>query len=487
MFLKRLLAIATRDETLVYTTRTYKMYDTLFEDRRATKLVLAQSVAPYVFLRRIKHDTIMCLYRLNVEKRTLTTKRLVPFDMVLRKETKEFNRYILLKLAQALEFLHRQCGVVHGNVSRESLFFGEDGGIVLGGFERSRSSSTFDEDGMMFSNLVGDVLGLNASLVSFLENRGFCSDLFFDLEVTFFGYRSFTTEQKLEFISSARRNRDEFIDIHKRRIGRMVVADLSGDVSKEFKISVVDFVLNFDISDMEEFLPPLFSVLDTDVRLHLLRNQEKYTGSVESLDPIVKSLSLGIKCKDRQLREETMYFIRENMGMISKRQQAEVLETMYGYVSDEVGVQQVLGFLCATRPVFKKSDVVYRILCRYLLQSKCKPQVLVAMEVFYKDFDKFRMTTELLPLLCGYLSDSTMQVATFSLIEKILQHLKEHKGEIVDNEWRIGSIRSIFGLRSRKKKEDKPTQTQEHVDKPCHPGATGRESSENDDGWDEPW
>lgn len=462
MFLKRLLALTTKSETLVHTTSAYKMYDTTFEDKKATKLVLAHSTAPYAFLKRIKHDTIMSLYKLNAEKRTVTTQRMLPFEFVLRRETREFNKYILLKIAQALEFLHGSCEIVHGNIVKEALFFREDGGVLLGGFERSRTGRLFDEDAMMFSNLINELLGMNTTPTHFIENNGFCSELFFDLEIAFFGYRSFTAEQKLAFIAKAGENRHEFIDIHKRRMAWMVLADLNSDVPREFKVAVVDFILDLGV-DMEEFLSPLFSVLDTNVRLHLLRSSKRYTGGIQSLDPVVKSLSLGIKCKDKQLRETTIAFVAENMSLISRKQQAEVLDVMYGYVSDDSGVSQVLDFLCRTEPAVD-TDVVYRILCKYLLQSRAKLQVLNALDVFYESFDSFKMTTELLPLLCGCLSDKHIQMTAFSLIEKILQHLKRHKAEIVDSEWRLGGIKSLFkpkALQSETSATQKPSDVHE--------------------------
>ncbi|KMV65497.1 hypothetical protein M970_090180 [Encephalitozoon cuniculi EcunIII-L] len=489
MFLKKLLWMATKNEALVHTTKSYTMYNTTFESKNATKLVFTQTIEAYSFLKKIKHDTIISLYRLNVEKGYLITRRLLPFCSVFKRETKEFNKYIAFKIAQALVFLHDKCGVVHGNIVKDSLFFNEEGRVVLGGFEKSRKSSAFDEDNIMFSNLVEELVGIDASLADFVKNKGLCSDIFFDLDIAFFGYRSFTVDQKLDFISGMKKNKNELIDIHKRRVSWMVLADISSSTSKDFKTLAVDFVLSFDVPDMEEFLPPLFSILDTGIRLYLLRNPEKYIDRITTLDPVVKSLSLGIKCKDKLLREETVVFIKENIGMVSKRQQSEILETMYSYVSDDQGMVLVLRFLRDVRPAFKKTDVVYRILCKYLIQSKAKAQVLDTMEIFYKSFDNFKMTTELLPLLCGYLSNRSVQPAVFSLIEKILSHLKEHKGEIVDKEWGIGSIKNIFKPKSSTHQgiacvEEVETQS---VKTPSKPAQDYGESKDLVDGWDEPW
>ncbi|ADM12147.1 uncharacterized protein Eint_090170 [Encephalitozoon intestinalis ATCC 50506] len=489
MFLKKLLAIAAKNETLVHTTSAYTMYNTTFENKRATKLAFTQPPVAYSFLRKIKHDNIVGIYKLNVEKGYLITKRLFPFCSVFRKETREFNKYISFKIAQAIVFLHTQCGVVHGNIVKDSLFFNEEGGIVLGGFEKSRNSSVFDQDNIMFSNLVKELTNVDTTLVKVAGDERFCSDIFLDLDIAFFGYKSFTTEQKLDFISKARKSKNEFVDIHKRRISWMILGDINSSTQKDFKILAVDFVLGFGVSDMEEFLPPLFSILDTGIRLYLLRNSDKYISRIVSLDPIIKSLSLGIKCKDKELREETIVFIKENINMISKKQQSEILETMHGYILDDQGMQLVLKFLCDVRPVFKKTDVVYRILCKYLIQSKSKVKVLAAMEIFYETFDNFKMTTELLPLLCGYLSNRHAQPAVFSLIEKVLEHLKEHKTEIVDKEWKIGNIKNIFKPRSPEGqgtipsgKVETPSEKSENELSQDH-----KEWKSPEDGWDDPW
>ncbi|KAM0671879.1 hypothetical protein CWI42_040160 [Ordospora colligata] len=444
MFLKKLLSINAKTETLAHKTSTYSMYNVVFENKNATKIVFFQPLEQCLFLKKVKHDVIINIYKLNLDKKYIVTKRLLPFDFIFKRETLEFNKYIFFKIAEALDFIHSRCGVIHRNIQKESLFFTEEGGIVLGGFERSKESNEFGEDSIMFSSLISKLLGINASFADFIINKGFGSDMFFDMEVAFFGYRAYTTNQKMQFMENVRKNKAMFVGIYKHRIAWMVLGDINEKCSKELKLHVVDFILNMDMCDIDKLLIPLFQMLDTNVRFSLLRNSGKYITEISTLDPIASSLSLGIKCKDKLLREETIVFIRDNIQLLSQKQQMEILGVMHDYVSDERGMMHVIAFLQSSKHVFKKTDAIYKILCKYLVQSKYKNVVISAIENFYESFDNFRMTTELLPLLCGHLSDRQVQTDVFLLIEKILRHLKEHKSEIISHEWKIANITNMF-------------------------------------------
>ncbi|KAH9411724.1 hypothetical protein HK407_04g08350 [Ordospora pajunii] len=470
------------------------MYNTMFENKSATKIVFSQSLEQYLFLKKVKHDAIINIYKLNLQKKYLVTKRLLPFDFVFKTETTEFNKYIFFKIAEALQFIHSRCGVVHRNIQKESLFFTEDGGIILGGFERSKESNDFGEDYIMFSSLTSKLLGINASFADFIGNRGFGSEMFFDMEVAFFGYRSYTTDQKMEFMESIRRNEAMLIDIYKHRIAWMILGDIKEKCSKELKMHAVDFILSLELCGIDKLLTALFQMLDTNVRFYLLRNSGKYIGEISTLDPIAGSLSLGIKCKDKQLREETIVFIRDNISLLSQKQQIEILGVMHDYVSDERGMMHVVAFIQSTKHVFKKTDAIYKILCKCLVQSKYKNVVISAIENFYESFDNFKMTTELLPLLCGHLSDRQIQTDVFLLIEKILRHLKEHKSEIISHEWKIGNITSMFKPRAIDEKLLATSLSQAVLDgsnslnsdsSDAAANAAYRETPLSD--WDDPW
>jgi hypothetical protein len=484
MFFKKLLLLGAKKESLVHTASTYRLYDTTHNDMRATKIALDSSVAPYEFLKKIKHDNLIRPIKIDARKNTLLTARLYPFRQLYRREMVEFNKYCLYKIALAVRFLHHQCRTAHNNIGLDSLFMDEDGRIVLGGFEKSRRSSLFDEDLMMLSNLVSEAVGIDMSMHRFIESRGLCTELFFDLEVAFFGYRSFSTEQKLGLISALDANRSEMIDLYRRRISFMVYGDLSRDVPKDFKLLVVQFIIDFDVRDFGELLVPLFSVLDSCVRLYLLRNSARYICRVSTLDPVADSLSLGLKCKEIEIKEETILFISRNLRLLSSKALQQMVEVMHEYISDDVGVVLVLDFLTSARPTFRDSDVVYRMLCKYLLQSGCKLEVLGAIEALHPTMDTYRLGTELLPLLCGYLSDARLQPAVFALLEKILWHLKEHRGEMISKEWRLRGLAELF---SSKLKEAGNEQVYGAGSNGDNKGENELDSKESNSGWDDEW
>jgi hypothetical protein len=473
MFFKRLLSMGAKKETLVYTADAYRLYDTTHSGSAATKMVLNHSVAPYEFLRRVRHENLIKPLKIDTGKKFLVTERLFPFRQLCKREAVEFNKYSLYKIAMAVEFLHGQCEVAHGNITLDSLFMDGDGRIVLGGFERSRRSTAFDEDCVMMSNLVNELVGISTSVHEFIRNRGFCTELFFDLEIAFFGYRSFSIEQKLSLISTLEANENEIIDLYRRRVALMVYDDLNRDVPKEFKLVVVQFMVASGPEDFDAFLVPLFSVLDSGVRLYLLRNSGRYSDRISTLDPVVESLSLGLKCREMEIKKETISFITRSLGLISNKALLQIVEVMYGYIIDDAGVALVLRFLTSVKPSFKNSDVVYRIVCKYLLQSSCKLEALNAMGELYPAMDTYKLGTELMPLLCSYLPDTRLQPAVFALLENVLGHLKEHRTEIVSKEWKL---RGLSGFFSPKADEKHSVVDAQH-----------KEADGESDGWDDEW
>lgn len=115
-------------------------------------------------LKKIKHPNILSITEFKEKSGYLDinstayydlyTSFLVPFELT----NSDFDLYILFTLRATLDFLHRQCKVLHQNLVVSALFLNSNGTLVLGGFERaiildSDENSYYESDINMFGNL----------------------------------------------------------------------------------------------------------------------------------------------------------------------------------------------------------------------------------------------------------------------------------------------------------------------------------------------
>ncbi|EOB14128.1 hypothetical protein NBO_37g0003 [Nosema bombycis CQ1] len=118
-------------------------------------------------------------------------------------------------------------------------------------------------------------------------------------------------------------------------------------------------------------------------------------------------------------------------------------------------MEEVLFYLDTTRPVFTKSDVIYKILKNYLINSNKKEMTIDVLGTFYGTFNKYKVSTELLPILCTSLANENLQYKTFPLIDMILKDLKDHKEQIISREWSFEAFKDFFSRKGKDVKNNK--------------------------------
>lgn len=477
MFFKKFFSFSSKTETLIYENKIYKMYSAVSDGKKNIKLVMMNDVKHYEILKKIRHDNILHPIKINNKHKSITAQFLYPFEAVFKSTTVEFNKYIFLCIAKALNFLHTSCLVSHNNVAVTSLFFNEDCKVVLGGFEKSYASSCFDTDNIQFSNLLYKYTGISSTIEDYIKEDGFTDNFFYENEVFFFGFDVHPVETKREFIRLIKTKEQELVDIYKNRIINYFIQDLSKEFEKEYKIEILNMIFYMELEDYTEIIEQLFLILDSNVRFYLFQHTDKYISKVSALDKIIKSLVLGMKCKNTLLRAETFNFLTENHNKLSETSQLEILNTAHMYISDDKGIEQVLNYLNTAKPLFKKSDIVYKILKSYLIDSKKKEETIEVIQTFYYTFNKYKVSTELLPILCTNLADEKLQNKTFPLIDTILSDLKDHKEQIISREWSFESFKDFF--KSRKGRETQKVEVK--------PQIVDTQDKTDEDDWDEDW
>ncbi|EEQ82503.1 hypothetical protein NCER_100756 [Vairimorpha ceranae BRL01] len=471
MFLSKIFSFSTKNEEIIYENIAYKMIKTCRDDKIVTKFVYKRSIKQYVLLNNIHHDNLIKPTKINTKSNIFYTQLLFPFNKVYKSGTKEFNKHIFYCLANAIDFLHKKCNILHNNIDIESLFFTEDGKIVLGGFENSKTTSYHDPDNIQFSNLVQKFLKVSTNIESFINENKTSSQYFIDNDIFFFGFDSHNVEHKIEFIRSVKDKHNEFVEIYKKKIIRIFVKDLSKDYDKFYKEEILNMIFSLDVDCYEDVLPSLFYVLDSNVRLFLFRNCKVYTKKIESLDKCLDSLLLGLKIKKNDLRKETINFLKRNFNKFTDLSIVKILEYMFVNISEPEDILLILNYVNSTKPRLSNTDIIYNMCKKYVTITGCKNETLKTIHLFYTSFNKHKVSVELLPLLCTYLADSKVQNSTFLLVEDILADLKCHKEKILSKEW---SFTDLFGNNKTLK-----SKSAENINE--------KEQQNSDEEWDDDW
>ncbi|KAI5168429.1 hypothetical protein PAEPH01_0121 [Pancytospora epiphaga] len=433
-----------------------KLYDTKYNHIVCTKMhFTTDQPAKYEFLRSIAHYNILPVYK--ITQHSIYTKHVVPFSEVYSKEHVKYNEYVVAKLRETIKYLNDDLKIEHRNIVMDALFVDNYGNVLIGKFDRTAEYKDGNEDKHLLNELSKTILGVELDEVGdgdfifrTLEDR----EAFFKAEV----------EKKRNFIENVLESKDEILQRIINTIIHLLIDDISRSENEEYKIFVLDSLRKLDGELLTLFSKNLFSILDSPVRMYLLQQNS----GLGNLNECVDEICLGLRVKEKTMKIATIDFIFKNEYIFNTVSFSSILRSMHEYIVDTESVSAI----CVRMVHLKRSDVykpIYKLLTHFILLGKVRVLVFKCTEAFFSEFDKYKVSTELLPLLCSHLADPDSQDACFSLVEKILLFLKENRNELRAREWSIKNITGIFG--SKKEKAYEP----EII----------RMSKKNEDSWEE--
>ncbi|WUR02846.1 N-terminal kinase-like protein [Vairimorpha necatrix] len=480
MFFSKIFSFGPKKEDLLYETPTYKMFSTFLDDKKVTKFVYKKGVKQYSLLKNIHHDNLISPIKISVKNNIFYTQPLFPFIKIYKSSTCKFNEHIFLCLAKSLVFIHEKCQISHNNIETDSLFFTEDGKIVLGGFEKSSTNidSSFSSDNIQFSNLMQKYLKINTNLLDFIKNNK-SSKYFINNEIFLFGFSDQTLENKKDFLEDFKNKKKDFIDLYKLKIIKIFIQDLNKEFENSYKYEIINTIFYIDLENYENILVLLFNVLDTNVRIYLFKNSKLFIDKVENLDKSFDSLLLGLKIRKNNLRKETINFFKNNETKFCEINKIKILETMYEFITEPEDILLVLKYVKTSNineNVDCKTDIIYRMCKNYLKIPSVRNETLNVIQIYYKSFNKNKVSTELLPLICTYLADEKLQTSTFLIIENILTDLKCHKEKIISKDWSFTELFSNKKNIKSKSVEDIKLEIEKE-----------KKAEDSGDEWDDDW
>lgn len=135
-----------------------KLYDTRYNHMQCTKMYLTtDSPSRYEFLRSVAHYNILPVYK--ITQHSIYTKHVVPFSTVYDRQHRKYNEYVIAKLREALDYLHEELKIEHGNIVMDALFVDNYGNVLIGKFDRTAEFKSVQDDEFLQNALSQTMLG----------------------------------------------------------------------------------------------------------------------------------------------------------------------------------------------------------------------------------------------------------------------------------------------------------------------------------------
>lgn len=410
-----------------------KIYDTKYNNTPCSKITLKQgSPTEYNILLEFKHPNLFNIYKISVH--SIYTQKLHPLSLYIDSTKTEYNRYIISKIKDAVEYIHKTFKKEHCCIDLESLFVEDSGKVILGNFQHFREYKDGSIDNKMldllcknFTNKKVEDLDLSPTIFDTLFDSKFTS-LPMEHEIALNNVLTNIINEKL--------NIPEITMIY---IFKIFSDALNNKLPKENKSLILDFLFRLDRDYFIKNIKIFFSIMDTNVRIFLLN---KFENSETNLDEIAENLSLGLKIKDKDLKKLTIDFIFNNSTKFNSKSFENLLLTMIS-CSDSDSIGQICTYLLN----MKREDVnkgVFKLLNSYLNYDKNTLLVFKCVDKYFATFELVKITQIILPQLCEKLVDKNNQEYCFGLVEKIIKFLKDNREGINSKEWSLKGLKNIF-------------------------------------------
>lgn len=449
-----------------------KLYDTTLKGE-CTKIQLDGSLpSTYEFLKKASHPNIMPIYK--ITNKSVYTKHVRPLIAVYEPDKTEYNKYIIIKIGEALDYIHNELKKQHNSVEMDAIFIDDRGGVLLGKFHNVTEFESEKTDRVMLDRLSKELTGR-------LSKQYNKPAVVFQLLDKPDLLKTNDMAQKRIIIQELIESKSDLTSLTLRNAISILINELSTNNDTNYKIYTLDSLFKMDSNLINnEYYKELFAVLDSSVRMYLLKN----IGSVSDLNTCISEICLGLYVKDKIMRLETVNYIFEHCASISWDGLAHTLNAM-----KEIKENETVGLICQKLAMGRAGEnkiaeimknpaldkAVYNLLLRYAQLGRSRASVYACIEEHFMRFNKTKLCIELLPQLCSRLCDDESQEKCFLLVDKILGFLRQHRGEIHAKDWSLKSIKNML-IKKKNENEDKVE---------CRISKIGERETDKAKGWDE--
>lgn len=444
----RMCGLFKNQQTFRYNLGYCKLYDVVMSEVSTKMQLVASSTSKYDFLITAKHPNLLPV--LKTTKHSVYTRHIIPFSEVYSKDKQEYNRYAMIKIAEAVTYLHTELHIEHHGIEMDALFVNDNGIICLGKFNRKCEYTNGTVDRVLLDRLSNELTGM------FVDQLGEPAMIFQLLEQYPLLKENEISEKK-SMVPEILKDKDLLPLIMHKKIIEMFLEDVRHSKDTNYKIFLLESMFSFDRDLLNtDFSKELFSILNSTVRLYLLRN----IGFISDINKCAAEVCLGLTVKDKTMRLETVNFVFAHYSSIVP----EILASIFG-VMQNVSDSEMIGMIChKLTEAEKKSDaslagsesaiedpicsrMLYKLLLKYATLGKSRLLVYNCIEQYFVYFDKYKLSKELLPLLCSKLCDKESQDECFSLVRRILIFLRQNRNEIQRKDWSLKNLKGMLGIK----------------------------------------
>lgn len=155
-----------------------KIYDTKHNNITCSKITLKiGSPTAYNCLIEYKHPNLFTVYK--ISNHSIYVQHVQPLSLFIDTSKTEYNRYLIIKIGSALDYIHKTFKKEHMNVGLESIFVEESGKVILGNFQNFRDYIDGSKDILMLADLCKNLLNMNLKDVDVVSPT--ILDMIFDI------------------------------------------------------------------------------------------------------------------------------------------------------------------------------------------------------------------------------------------------------------------------------------------------------------------
>lgn len=420
-----------------------RIIETRYNSLPCTKITLKTgTTAQYEILKSSTHPNIISILKLS--NHSIYINKVTPLPLCLEKDKKLYYKCLIFKLKDALSYIHETFKREHRAILLESIFISSSGEPILGNFSKSTifidSNTDFEKLNLLSLELTGENMDN--------EDEFDKETLDFVLKLSNQHIATLKTEGKVSLMNKIIEFKEEIPMISVKNVFKVFLHDLENESSKDYKLFIIESLRILNKEYFYESKKALFSIIDSTVRMCLLKmfNADK---NKAPMDDIVSDLCLGLRVKEKTIKNETIKFIFNNT--FSTDSMSYFLENMLICTDSDSIALICTNLMKIDANQFNRQ--IYKLLYSFLLLGKSIASVYLCLDKFCFSFDKIKISKEILPNLCGKLIEKENQEQCFSLVEKIIKFLKEHKEEVHNKEWSLKNISSIFNKKEEHKEQ----------------------------------
>lgn len=406
-------------------------------------------------------------------------ERLLPLDQSLPAKYPEFFAFSLHKIKACVVRVQKEHNLELGSfdsdqISEGDLYLDANGLIVLAGFELKFIKDPRDKS----HTRAMDQLEKSVKHSGPIEESIFCK-----LERDIDRYSAMTASEQALFQDLVKSNLKKIPEPYKQRLLGRFVEFLNANSKKENreeerekKIRTVKAALGLK-TDPGDTIATLFRILDTDVRLFLLKALRSTKG-LAITPAVVKSVftefHLGLVCNDDTLKLESIATTGHLVDLMDKKHRGKILATFQGMLKKGKGAEKdKISQVCLDKMdafADTNAELFYPIVVDMVVDNdrNVKTRGIMILDSLYLFIDAKFTALQVIPLVAKQLLYEEVQEKCFVLLEKLLAHLRTQGKQLkAGSAWKVSGIKGILSGPSpaikvtRKAKPEPPKQEED--------------------------